>query len=156
MIPMSAHALIAPLGWLYLLGSLLMLGLAWRAIRNGVPLARSIFITMLATILAVFATDLYDMGLIQGGWWVNSGGTGMLIVWLGLMAVSLIRRTSDYRRQLEDAARRQQQLQRAADTDVLTGRWKKEAKRTVRDEGWTEPGRTWLPGTDEDPFGHDE
>ena len=115
------HALIAPLGWLYLLGSLLMLGLAWRAIRNGVPLARSIFITMLATILAVFATDLYDMGLIQGGWWVNSGGTGMLIVWLGLMAVSLIRRTSDYRRQLEDAARRQQQLQRAADTDVLTG-----------------------------------
>ena len=41
-------------------------------------------------------------------------------------------------------------------TDVLTGRWKKEAKRVIRDEGWREPGHTWLPGTDADPFGHDD
>ena len=39
-------------------------------------------------------------------------------------------------------------------TDVLTGRYKKEAKREIRDKGWREPGNTWLPGTDEDPFGH--
>lgn len=41
-------------------------------------------------------------------------------------------------------------------TDVLTGRYKKEAKRVIRDNGWKEAGYTWLPGTDEDPFGHDE
>lgn len=41
-------------------------------------------------------------------------------------------------------------------TDVLTGRYKKEAKRAIRDNGWKEAGHTWLPGTDEDPFGHDE
>ena len=41
-------------------------------------------------------------------------------------------------------------------TDVLTGRYKKEAKRVIRDNGWKEAGHTWLPGTDEDPFGHDE
>lgn len=40
-------------------------------------------------------------------------------------------------------------------TDVLTGRYKKEAKRVIRDNGWKEAGHTWLPGTDEDPFGHD-
>lgn len=113
--------MMAPLGFLYMATSLLMLALAWRAIRNGIPLARSIFVTLLATVVAVFATDLYDMGLIEGGWWVNAGGTGLVIVWLGMMAVSLIRRTGDYRRQLEDAARRQQLLQRAADTDILTG-----------------------------------
>ena len=39
-------------------------------------------------------------------------------------------------------------------TDVLTGRYKREAKRAIKANGWTEPGRTWLPGTDEDPFGH--
>lgn len=41
-------------------------------------------------------------------------------------------------------------------TDVLTGRYKKEAKRVIRDNGWKEAGHTWLPGTDEDPFGHDD
>lgn len=41
-------------------------------------------------------------------------------------------------------------------TDVLTGRYKKEAKRVIRDNGWKEAGHTWLPGTDEDPFGHNE
>ena len=41
-------------------------------------------------------------------------------------------------------------------TDVLTGRYKKEAKRVIRDNGWKEAGHTWIPGTDEDPFGHDE
>ena len=39
-------------------------------------------------------------------------------------------------------------------TDVLTGRYKREAKRVIRDNEWNIPGRTWLPGTDEDPFGH--
>ena len=39
-------------------------------------------------------------------------------------------------------------------TDVLTGRYKREAKRAIKANGWTEPGNTWLPGTDEDPFGH--
>ncbi|TVS25510.1 peptide deformylase [Corynebacterium sanguinis] len=39
-------------------------------------------------------------------------------------------------------------------TDVLTGRYKREAKRVIRDNGWNTPGNTWLPGTDEDPFGH--
>lgn len=39
-------------------------------------------------------------------------------------------------------------------TDVLTGRYKREAKRAIKANGWTEPNNTWLPGTDEDPFGH--
>ena len=39
-------------------------------------------------------------------------------------------------------------------TDVLTGHYKREAKRAIKANGWTEPGNTWLPGTDEDPFGH--
>ena len=39
-------------------------------------------------------------------------------------------------------------------TDVLTGRFKKEAKRVIRDNGWKETGNTWMPGEDEDPFGH--
>ena len=39
-------------------------------------------------------------------------------------------------------------------TDVLTGRFKRDAKRAIRDHGWSEAGNTWLPGTDEDPFGH--
>ncbi|MEJ6020298.1 peptide deformylase [Corynebacterium sp. H113] len=40
-------------------------------------------------------------------------------------------------------------------TDVLTGRWKRMAKKEIRRAGWTEPGITWLPGEDEDPFGHE-
>ncbi|WP_207656045.1 peptide deformylase [Corynebacterium liangguodongii] len=39
-------------------------------------------------------------------------------------------------------------------TDVLTGRYKREAKRAIRANGWNQPGLTWLPGVDEDPFGH--
>lgn len=40
--------------------------------------------------------------------------------------------------------------------DRLDQRWKKKAKKVIEAEGWGEPGRTWLPGTDADPFGHDE
>ncbi|WP_018581028.1 MULTISPECIES: peptide deformylase [Corynebacterium] len=38
--------------------------------------------------------------------------------------------------------------------DVLTGRYKRQAKKVVKANGWTEPGNTWMPGVDEDPFGH--
>ena len=41
-------------------------------------------------------------------------------------------------------------------TDVLTGRWKRRAKKEIKHEGWTVAGITWTPGVDEDPFGHDE
>ena len=41
-------------------------------------------------------------------------------------------------------------------TDVLTGRWKRMAKKTIKANSWTEPGRTWMPGVDPDPFGHDD
>lgn len=40
--------------------------------------------------------------------------------------------------------------------DRLVGRNKRAAKRAVRDHGWGVPGRSWLPGTVPDPFGHDE
>lgn len=40
-------------------------------------------------------------------------------------------------------------------TDVLIGRWKRMAKKAIKANGWTEPGLTWMPGEDEDPFGHD-
>ena len=40
-------------------------------------------------------------------------------------------------------------------TDVLTGRWKRAAKKEFKARGWNEPGRTWMPGVDEDPFGHE-
>ena len=40
-------------------------------------------------------------------------------------------------------------------TDVLTGRWKRAAKKESKARGWNEPGRTWMPGVDEDPFGHE-
>ena len=39
-------------------------------------------------------------------------------------------------------------------TDVLIGRHKRQAKKTIRSLGWTEPGLTWMPGEVEDPFGH--
>ncbi|MDO5511685.1 peptide deformylase [Corynebacterium sp.] len=39
-------------------------------------------------------------------------------------------------------------------TDVLTGRYKRQAKKAIKANGWTEPGLTWMPGEDEDPFGH--
>ncbi|WJZ03726.1 peptide deformylase [Corynebacterium freiburgense] len=41
-------------------------------------------------------------------------------------------------------------------TDTLIGRWKRQAKKTIKRNGWTTAGLTWLPGVDEDPFGHDE
>ena len=41
-------------------------------------------------------------------------------------------------------------------TDVLTGRYKRQAKKIIKSNGWTEPGLTWLPGEGPDPFGHDD
>lgn len=38
----------------------------------------------------------------------------------------------------------------------LNDKWGKKWKKTVRREGWNVPGNTWLPGTDTDPFGHDD
>lgn len=40
--------------------------------------------------------------------------------------------------------------------DTLVGRNKRAAKKTVKHEGWTTAGNTWLPGEDHDPFGHGE
>lgn len=40
--------------------------------------------------------------------------------------------------------------------DVLTGRYKRQAKRAVKANGWDHAGNTWMPGVDRDPFGHDE
>lgn len=41
-------------------------------------------------------------------------------------------------------------------TDTLIGRWKRAAKKTIKANGWTEAGKTWTPGVDEDPFGYDD
>lgn len=42
-------------------------------------------------------------------------------------------------------------------TDTLLGRWKRQAKKTFKAEGWNKEGhRTWMPGVDKDPFGHDD
>ena len=38
----------------------------------------------------------------------------------------------------------------------LNGKWTRRWKKTLRREGWNVPGNTWLPGTDRDPFGHDD
>ena len=38
--------------------------------------------------------------------------------------------------------------------DRLIGRNARAAKKMVKANGWTTPGRTWLPGQDPDPFGH--
>lgn len=40
--------------------------------------------------------------------------------------------------------------------DVLIGRNARAAKKTIKRAGWGTPGLTWLPGTVEDPFGHDD
>ena len=40
--------------------------------------------------------------------------------------------------------------------DVLQGRWKRAAKKAIKREGWIEPGLSWMPGVDRDPFGHDD
>lgn len=41
-------------------------------------------------------------------------------------------------------------------TDTLIGRYKRAAKKAIKAHGWTEAGLSWLPGEDEDPFGHDD
>lgn len=38
----------------------------------------------------------------------------------------------------------------------LKDKWARRWKKSLRREGWNEPGLTWMPGVDEDPFGHDE
>lgn len=40
--------------------------------------------------------------------------------------------------------------------DRLDGKWQRRWKRAQRAERMNVPGVTWLPGTDEDPFGHEE
>ena len=40
--------------------------------------------------------------------------------------------------------------------DRLQGKWARRAKKAVKANGWGEPGLRWEPGTDRDPFGHDE
>ncbi|MDZ5077944.1 peptide deformylase [Nesterenkonia sp. HG001] len=37
----------------------------------------------------------------------------------------------------------------------LDQKWTRRWKKTMKKEGWTEPGNTWMPGVDTDPFGHD-
>lgn len=38
----------------------------------------------------------------------------------------------------------------------LNPRWAKRWKKELRKQGWTTAGNTWMPGDDEDPFGHDD
>ena len=38
----------------------------------------------------------------------------------------------------------------------LNPRWGKRWKKELRKQGWTTAGNTWMPGEDNDPFGHDE
>lgn len=40
--------------------------------------------------------------------------------------------------------------------DMLIGRNARSAKKTIKRAGWGVPGLSWVPGTVEDPFGHDE
>ncbi|WKD58671.1 peptide deformylase [Corynebacterium caspium] len=40
--------------------------------------------------------------------------------------------------------------------DMLVGRYKRQAKRAIKDNGWDHAGNTWMPGVDNDPFGHGE
>ncbi|WJY64391.1 Peptide deformylase [Corynebacterium atrinae] len=39
-------------------------------------------------------------------------------------------------------------------TDVLIGRYKRQAKKAIKANGWNQAGLTWMPGVDDDPFGH--
>lgn len=39
-------------------------------------------------------------------------------------------------------------------TDVLIGRYKRQAKKAIKANGWNQAGMTWMPGVDDDPFGH--
>ncbi|GAA2012402.1 peptide deformylase [Brevibacterium samyangense] len=38
--------------------------------------------------------------------------------------------------------------------DKLDAKWTKKWKKAQRERGYTEPGKSWMPGEDEDPFGH--
>ena len=38
----------------------------------------------------------------------------------------------------------------------LTGKWARRARKAVKANGWGEPGISWTPGVDRDPFGHDD
>lgn len=38
----------------------------------------------------------------------------------------------------------------------LNDRYAKQWKKAVKREDWTQPGNSWLPGVDPDPFGHDD
>lgn len=38
----------------------------------------------------------------------------------------------------------------------LNKKWTAKSKKVVKREGWTVDGNSWLPGTDPDPFGHDQ
>ncbi|MCP3426314.1 peptide deformylase [Rothia sp. AR01] len=38
--------------------------------------------------------------------------------------------------------------------DRLNKRWSAKARKAIKREGWGKPGITWMPGEDEDPFGH--
>ncbi len=40
--------------------------------------------------------------------------------------------------------------------DRLDERQSKKARKAVKRNGWGKPGSSWLPGVDEDPFGHGE
>lgn len=40
--------------------------------------------------------------------------------------------------------------------DRLDPRWSRRWKKVLKREGWNVAGKTWVPGVDEDPFGHDE
>ncbi|MEP6800245.1 MAG: peptide deformylase [Lapillicoccus sp.] len=40
--------------------------------------------------------------------------------------------------------------------DRLDDRWSKKARKAIKSNGWGTPGRTWMPGVDRDPFGHDD
>jgi peptide deformylase len=40
--------------------------------------------------------------------------------------------------------------------DRLTGKWARRACKAVKANGWGEPGISWTPGVDRDPFGHDD
>ena len=38
--------------------------------------------------------------------------------------------------------------------DRLVGRHQRAARKMIKANGWGVPGKSWLPGRDEDPFGH--
>jgi peptide deformylase len=40
--------------------------------------------------------------------------------------------------------------------DRLDERYSKKARKAIRANGWGVPGRSWMPGVDPDPFGHDD